>query len=340
MYKKGSESACSLLLNFQALTSDKHTAINRRVTSEIFDYNKPLNRSAYRNPRIEYISHVGAEIYLNPVEYLACLGMHPSKTAVTSTALQDAVFRKAWVSNCCMLLPETPSVWSLLPYLLTCYSFNIHKYSIDPFIGEPTNAWCLIFPEKMLARQISEADTDVQISAIEADCKQELSMQSSNRSRYIRNLSECFVMPYGASKEFIRASGDAFFNENGTDLQDGEIWDKRQHNGQIKIKRDRMICWELYRRFAAFCQASRKVPDVNITLSAAMFVKTFQFEKISPSNELHQYTLQEIETDALRDVIFSAFHESPQSLESIYGQAFATQVDYQRIKKAERSYRV
>lgn len=243
-------------------------------------------------------------------------------------------FQSKWLQNIDILLPPDKQIMSILPYLLTCYTANASRRHLDPFGGEITKAWQEIFPE--YADDIT---------------KEQLAVGEGNRSRYIDDISSDFVILKGYSYKDLLENGqddldewvdyetDSDIPENllEANLDDStELFEVNsdEENSKVSVLLPKargnskksaraagkrcMKSWELYRRFAAFCEACNDESAVNITLSMALFADIWfnSLHKKSPHKEkedntflssvfteLTQYSWEDVSQDCLRNQI-------------------------------------
>ena len=138
-----------------------------------------------------------------------------------------------------------------LPYLLTCYTQNIIKHRIDPYDKEEEiSGWNDIFQRSLLGE--------------------------GNRSHSINVLEKCFIdFPETVDIMGLFQTGDKHIYDSGlsdSSPSDFRVLSQKPNWKEAIREADNYVkSWELYRRFASFCEACSDVKEVNITLSTALF---------------------------------------------------------------------
>lgn len=200
---------------------------------------------------------------------------------------KNRIFQKRWLTNIPRLLPHEAAVMRILPCLITCYTITVPENRLDPFDTNVQNActgWCNIFVELL--------DTPFQTNMPDP----------SSRAKSIRSLCDRFLT----------------IDRRKNTPRKGRGSDKNIRDIQHRYA----SFWEYYRRFAAFCLACKDEPDVNITLSTALF---WDIQKRNMSGEnfvlnhntlsqtgtindvSSRYTKEDIVADTGRDKILKLF---------------------------------
>lgn len=222
-------------------------------------------------------------------------------------------FDGRWLSNVKLMIPRDENVIRILPYLLFCYSLNASnkRNKLDPFEyrkrgksykaeAVPSPGWCEIFPE------------------YQPICKGNDPSYSSNLKRSIKNLSgyfvefpSCLLLNKPSISSLLNSDemqvepfgfivGKMKDEENKESSPEEEIVNdeketekktekerEEKEKAEKKRKKDYLLKivtdWELYRRFAAFCDAcneyQHQLQDLhfNLTLSMALFATAWDF---------------------------------------------------------------
>lgn len=222
-------------------------------------------------------------------------------------------FQKKWLTNVPVLLSGASEALQCLPYLLTCYTQNIIRHRIDPF------------------------DEKVKISGWD-DIFKKLPSGEGNRNHSISVLENCFIdFPKKVDIMGLFQTGDEH-------IYDSELSDSLSNNFRalsqkpnwkkaIEEAGDCVKSWELYRRFASFCEACSDVKEVNITLSTALFScgmtpARIIIEDICDIQAVDSY--ESVSRDSLRNEILSLTRKYDNNgfLKTIHERTYHARLDY------------
>lgn len=297
-------------------------------------------------------------------------------------------FKKNRLTNVGLFLSsESSEIMSILPYLLTCYTYNAPKTGPDPYDGSfCSQGWNDIFDKNSSSR------TD------------------SNRSHTIREIAQFFTFPVSAKI----LNGEFFFSDDikieqmiaadikkhsmarehsalgifavpmselnedqrlfleaidkltsNTDFEDescsyflSQVLNANKHSGEeflkkeavLRLKGDKALCWDLYSRFAAFCQACKDNPNVNLSLSMAMFANLWECKDVEIKNSrelinlankegedyvLQQFTEENVNSDYIREEISNISRYCVN--DSIYSHALDAHKDFFKAATSSRN---
>lgn len=221
-------------------------------------------------------------------------------------------FQNECLSNMGLLIPLESGVIEILPFLLLCYSANAPYNKLDPFMylggdkvgNEVTGiaaGWLRIFQDLQARYAYGTEPTD------------------GNQKRDIRQLAKyCTRWPSKLSVPNYSSLLDLKGVVSGGICSISRITDKGEAFRKERAKSVRVIKdWELYRKFAAFCDACNtygrrfKERTFNLTLSMALFAQFWKFDidvEAYPDDQefIQPITWEAVEADRLHDEIVDA----------------------------------
>lgn len=264
------DSALSTLFSFQKIEfsfiDEKKKVLCEAIKEHLLGFGRnPSNRSYYSiSPQIKNICENATPLLENQQQYFAKREKLFFK------------FKREWIANIPRLLPDDVAVIiQALPYLLASYVASASKNRIDPFDHDPVSGgysgWLDIFRE-------------LNPKGFQQNQKE----GGGNRSTSIRSLCNYFVIPSNR-KPF------AFYYD--LDDQKNPIYaprnvrEKRRAKGKYieplsssEAMEACFHCWEYYRQFACFCYICKDNPNVNITLSTALFASSWDLSSLCRSD--------------------------------------------------------
>ena len=327
----------SIVLRFQ-LVSEKYLKKKKEQTMDAIRRHLLEFGGVHAKKSYEYKSEIIENICEMASEFLTSHHYLASDKVISRN--EHRPFQRKWLINMKRLLPQSKEVMAVLPWLLTCYTINIPKNRLDPFDGgsnEFTSGWTDIFQDKANNR------------------KALLNEGAGNRSKSIDALCRYFQVDY-------KSKYCALFYDESIVLV--EVRKDRKSERTISpttLRGEKADCWEYYRRFAAFCVACEKYPEVNMSLSLALFVSMWDFgigydfegtceEKVGQyscyvagegtgKQLLAQYSEEDLEADQVRKKVLELMKREPtedQRFASVHEIAMITSHEDAEPKKFEK----
>lgn len=335
----------SILLQFQQIPSYQLKEYKdnacREIQEHLLGFSRKGSKCSVKRPD-EFFSKIceKASLLLSPPDFLNSKGSvvetHDSDLGLEKEDYPPRAipyqFQKKWLTNIGILLPNSDAVKKILPYLLTCYTNTVFENHLDCFDDYPSIGWQELFEE-----------------FAEGPIKERKNEGGYNRSKNARSLANRFILPSkGINAAFFCNRSDFFFEGSGTStystMDVSFAKDGLKRNGIIDEKRACMESWELYRRFASFCEACANESEVNISLSMALFADIWNigdFNSVKEHPEIYlddfgkmlpQYSWENIQSDNLRNLILTltkkhAIYELDTTID-IHEIAYLSRIDF------------
>lgn len=202
--------AFSILLQFQMipcdLLSDAKESAQQKIEHHLLDFSSKNSTASISKPAksIVDICEKASDLLAPSASKIRPKDARDSDLSLEKKDILprtvECQFQPKWLTNIGILLPATSEVTAILPYLLTCYTYNVPANHLDPFNDSPGTGWMELFQEI--------ADTSVKLQIKDG---------IENRKRNAASLARKFTVPF-------KSIGSSFFFSGSRYLFDSNVY--------------------------------------------------------------------------------------------------------------------